>query len=170
MESPWRRANLQKFQIRNLLEARIRELRGRAVGDAFQQALFGDDAASRVAVTDQYAFEFHAQAYAPSAITTAVSDLSTSASTTMVASGTLIARRNSNVPAGWTFRLRRVVSSTGCAISSGVKGVLSFCKRPTDVSTRIFCVSCPVQQMLPAPYWLSNIKARIAGLPQKMTG
>ena len=59
------RANLQKFQIRNLLEARIRELRGRAVGDAFQQALFGDDAASRVAVTDQYAFEFHAQAYAP---------------------------------------------------------------------------------------------------------
>ena len=60
------RANLQKFQIRNLLEARIRELRGRAVGDAFQQALFGDDAASRVAVTDQYAFEFHAQAYAPS--------------------------------------------------------------------------------------------------------
>ena len=37
-----------------------------AVGKAFQHALFGDDAASRVAVTDQYAFEFHAQAYAPS--------------------------------------------------------------------------------------------------------
>ena len=33
---------------------------------AFQQALFGDDAASRVAVTDRCAFEFHAQAYAPS--------------------------------------------------------------------------------------------------------
>lgn len=60
------RANLQKFLIRNLLEARIRELRRQAVGKAFQQALFGDDAASRVAVTDQYAFEFHAQAYAPS--------------------------------------------------------------------------------------------------------
>ena len=60
------RANLQKFQIRNLLESRIRELRGRAVGDAFQQALFGDDVASRVAVTDHYVFEFHAQAYAPS--------------------------------------------------------------------------------------------------------
>jgi type III restriction enzyme len=60
------RANLQKFLIRNLLEARIRELRKQAVGKAFQQALFGDDAASRVAVTDQYAFEFHAQAYAPS--------------------------------------------------------------------------------------------------------
>lgn len=60
------RANLQKFLIRNLLEARIRDLRKQAVGQAFQQALFGEDAASRVAVTDQYAFEFHAQAYAPS--------------------------------------------------------------------------------------------------------
>lgn len=60
------RANLQKFLIRNLLEARIRELRKQAVGKAFQQTLFGDDAATRVAVTDQYAFEFHAQAYAPS--------------------------------------------------------------------------------------------------------
>ncbi len=60
------RANLQKFLIRNLVEARIRELRKQAVAKAFQQALFGDDAATRVAVTDQYAFEFHAQAYAPS--------------------------------------------------------------------------------------------------------
>lgn len=60
------RANLQKFLIRNLVEARIRELRKQAVGKAFQQALFGDDAATRVAVTDQYAFEFHAQVYAPS--------------------------------------------------------------------------------------------------------
>ncbi len=60
------RANLQKFLIRNLLEARIRDLRKQAVRKAFQHALFGDDAASRVAVTDQYAFEFHAQAYAPS--------------------------------------------------------------------------------------------------------
>ena len=59
------RANLQKFLIRNLLEARIRELRKQAVGKAFQRTLFGDDAAKRVAVTDQYAFEFHAQAYAP---------------------------------------------------------------------------------------------------------
>ncbi|MDD3329481.1 MAG: DEAD/DEAH box helicase family protein [Zoogloea sp.] len=60
------RVNLQKFLIRNLVEARIRELRKQAVGKAFQQALFGDDAATHVAVTDQYAFEFHAQAYAPS--------------------------------------------------------------------------------------------------------
>lgn len=60
------RANLQKFLIRNLLEARIRDLRRQAVGKAFQQALFGDDATSRVAVTDHYAYEFQAQAYAPS--------------------------------------------------------------------------------------------------------
>ncbi len=60
------RVNLQKFLIRNLLEVRIRALRKQAVGKAYQQALFGEDAASRVAVTDQYAFEFHAQAYAPS--------------------------------------------------------------------------------------------------------
>ena len=60
------RANLQKFLIRNRLEARIRELRKQAVGKAFQQTLFGDDAASRVAVSDIYAFEFHSQAYAPS--------------------------------------------------------------------------------------------------------
>ena len=60
------RANVQKFLIRNLLEARIRDLRQQAVSKAYQQALFGSDAASRVAVTDQYAFTFHAQAYAPS--------------------------------------------------------------------------------------------------------
>jgi type III restriction enzyme len=60
------RANLQKFLIRNLLEARIRDLRRQAIGKAYQQALFGEDAASRVTVTDQFAFEFHRQAYAPS--------------------------------------------------------------------------------------------------------
>lgn len=60
------RSNLQKFLVRNLLEANIRTLRRQAVGQAFQQALFGEDAAKHVAVTDQYAFEFHGQAYAPS--------------------------------------------------------------------------------------------------------
>lgn len=60
------RANLQKFLIRNRLEARIRDLRKQAVNKAFQQTLFADDAASGVAVSDIYAFEFHAQAYAPS--------------------------------------------------------------------------------------------------------
>ena len=60
------RANLQKFLIRNRLEARIRDLRKQAVGKAFQQTLFGEDAASRVAVSGQYAFDFHPHAYAPS--------------------------------------------------------------------------------------------------------
>ena len=59
------RVNLQKFQIRNLIELRIRELRKQAVNKAFQQVLFGDDVAAKVAVTDQHAFEFRAKAYAP---------------------------------------------------------------------------------------------------------
>lgn len=60
------RASLQKFLIRNLIEARIRALRQQAVAQAFQQTLFGDNAAARVTVSDLYAFEFHPQAYAPS--------------------------------------------------------------------------------------------------------
>ncbi len=58
-------ANLQKFLIRNRLEARIRDLRKQAVGKAYQQTLFGDNVASRVSVSDQYAFDFHLHAYAP---------------------------------------------------------------------------------------------------------
>ena len=60
------RANLQKFLIRNLIESRIRNLRNEAVNKAYQQVLFGEDAKQRVAVNDQYLFEFHPQAYAPS--------------------------------------------------------------------------------------------------------
>ena len=60
------RTNLQKFLIRNMLEGRIRDLRKQAVGKAFQQALFGDDAASRVAVSDICGLDFHPHAYAPS--------------------------------------------------------------------------------------------------------
>ena len=47
------------------LEARIRASRQQAIHQAFQQTLLGDDAASRVAVGDEYVFEFHGQAYAP---------------------------------------------------------------------------------------------------------
>ena len=60
------RANLQKFLIRKLIEARISALRKQAVGKAFQQALFAGDAASRVAVSEVCVFDFHPQAYAPS--------------------------------------------------------------------------------------------------------
>jgi type III restriction enzyme len=59
------RANLQKFLIRNLIEARIKELRLAAVRNAYQQTLFGEGRESRVAVSDSYTFEFHPQAYAP---------------------------------------------------------------------------------------------------------
>ncbi len=60
------RANRQKFLIRERIEARIRDLRKAAIGQAFQHTLFGDDAESRVSVSDQDPFEFHNQAYAPS--------------------------------------------------------------------------------------------------------
>lgn len=60
------RVNLQKFLIRNLIERHIRELRRQAVTRTYQQTLFSGDVASRVAVTDQYTFEFHPQAYTPS--------------------------------------------------------------------------------------------------------
>ncbi|MBP6735387.1 MAG: restriction endonuclease subunit R [Chromatiaceae bacterium] len=64
------RVNLQKFLIRNLIEARIREYRRQAVGQAYQRTLFGEGSASRVAVGDLndpgLVFEFHHQAYAPS--------------------------------------------------------------------------------------------------------
>ncbi|WIG54574.1 MAG: Type III restriction-modification enzyme helicase subunit [Rhodanobacteraceae bacterium] len=60
------RGNRQKFLIRTLLESRVRELRQAAVSEAYQSALFGVDAASRVAVGDDYIFTFNPQGYAPS--------------------------------------------------------------------------------------------------------
>ncbi len=60
------RCNLQKFLIRNRLETRIHELRKQAICKAFQQVLFADDAASRVAVNESYLFDFHPYAYSPS--------------------------------------------------------------------------------------------------------
>lgn len=63
---PLARINLQKFLIRDLIETRIRRLRTKAIGSAYQQTLFGENRAARVAVSDQYAFEFYPQAYAPS--------------------------------------------------------------------------------------------------------
>lgn len=60
------RANLQKFAIRNLIEAQVRRLKAQAVSTCFQQTLFGEDQAEHVAVSDLYAFEFHPHGYAPS--------------------------------------------------------------------------------------------------------
>ena len=59
------RLNRQKFLVRTLLEVRIRELRRAAVEQAYQQTLFGEDAAARVAVNDDYSFVFNPQGYAP---------------------------------------------------------------------------------------------------------
>jgi type III restriction enzyme len=59
------RANLQKFQLRDVLEGRIRHTRRQAARLAFQQQFFGEEAAARVAVDEALAFEFHPQAYAP---------------------------------------------------------------------------------------------------------
>lgn len=60
------RANLQKFLMRNLLEARIRELRRDAVNRAYQQALFGDNTAEAVSVSSEFTYDFRPEAYAPS--------------------------------------------------------------------------------------------------------
>lgn len=60
------RANLQKFLMRNLLDARIHELRDVAVKQAYQQALFGDGKSERVAVSNQFTYDFRPEAYAPS--------------------------------------------------------------------------------------------------------
>jgi type III restriction enzyme len=59
------RANLQKFLIRDCIEARIRALQQKAVSDCYQQTLFGPGADARVEVGDKFVFEFHAQHYAP---------------------------------------------------------------------------------------------------------
>jgi type III restriction enzyme len=60
------RANLQKFLMRNLLEARIRELRREAVNRAYNQTLFDDGHDERVAVSNQFTYDFRPEAYAPS--------------------------------------------------------------------------------------------------------
>ena len=60
------RANLQKFLIRKVLEAKIRDLRKQAINAAYQDTLFGGDQDEHIVVTDEYAFEFSTLAYAPS--------------------------------------------------------------------------------------------------------
>jgi type III restriction enzyme len=60
------RANLQKFQMRNLLEARIKDLRTIAVKQAYQESLFGDAAAERVSVSTEFVYDFRPEVYAPS--------------------------------------------------------------------------------------------------------
>ncbi|MDZ8118094.1 DEAD/DEAH box helicase [Pontiella agarivorans] len=60
--------NRKKFDLRNLLEERINELRKEAVHTAYQQFLFTDNVNDRVRVGSEYHFEFHPDAYAPSRV------------------------------------------------------------------------------------------------------
>ena len=60
------RANQLKFTLRTLLQDAIRRCRRQAVSEAYQRTLFGDGHEGRVATSDEFAFEFHPQAYAPS--------------------------------------------------------------------------------------------------------
>jgi hypothetical protein len=163
------RTNLLKFLIRDRLEARIRDLRKQAVGKAFQHTRFGDDAASRAAVSDQYAFEFHARALRPAATTTVASATSISGSTTTGAWAISTAKRSSSVPAGWIFRRSRVVFNFGYATWCGAKGVRSSCKRRTGVFTRTFCASFPVKMTSPDRFSPLNTRVPTAGYWPRMT-
>lgn len=60
------RANLQKFLMRNLLEASIRDLRRAAVTRAYQLTIFGEGNAERVTVSAQLPYDFRPEAYSPS--------------------------------------------------------------------------------------------------------
>lgn len=60
------RANQLKFTLRKLLDGNIRCLRREAVNRAYQQALFGEGREARVAVGEDFLFEFDPQGYAPS--------------------------------------------------------------------------------------------------------
>ncbi|MDA3875336.1 MAG: hypothetical protein PF795_15425 [Kiritimatiellae bacterium] len=59
------RANRQKFQLRNLLEARVHALRTEAAQNACGEFLFGEGRDQRVRIGSEYQFEFHPDAYAP---------------------------------------------------------------------------------------------------------
>lgn len=60
------RANRQKFLIRTILDAKIRDLRHQAVTKAYQQFLFTDGVKQRAAVGGEFDFVFHPDGYAPS--------------------------------------------------------------------------------------------------------
>jgi type III restriction enzyme len=59
------KVNQRKFEIRNLLEARINGLRKQAASAAYQESLFGEDVGERISVSDEYVFTFNPYAYSP---------------------------------------------------------------------------------------------------------
>jgi type III restriction enzyme len=60
------RANRQKFLLRSILEAKIRDSRREAVAKAYQQFLFTEGAKDRATVGGDFEFVFHPDGYAPS--------------------------------------------------------------------------------------------------------
>jgi len=62
---PLAKANRLKFVLRTMLGKRLQAMRKEAKLTAWQQTLFGDDAATRVRVGEGFEFEFHPDAYSP---------------------------------------------------------------------------------------------------------
>ena len=62
---PLAKANRLKFVLRTVLAKRLQAMRKEAKLTAWQQTLFGEDAASRVRVGEGFEFEFHPDAYSP---------------------------------------------------------------------------------------------------------
>ena len=60
------KVNQRKFEIRNMLDTRIRDLHNQAAKEAYQESLFGENAAENITVNDEYPFVFNPYAYAPS--------------------------------------------------------------------------------------------------------
>ncbi|OOZ39370.1 restriction endonuclease subunit R [Solemya pervernicosa gill symbiont] len=58
--------NQRKFEICNLLDARIRSMRKQAANSVYQEMLFTEGADERVSVSDEFVFTFNPYAYAPS--------------------------------------------------------------------------------------------------------
>jgi hypothetical protein len=164
------RVNLQKFLIRDRLEARIRELRGQAAKQAYQQALFGENAARRSATNTPLSSPLSFTRPAAIMMIALASLISTSIITD--ASATSTARKNSCALVNWIYGRSKDASGSGCATSSGAKGVPSSCKRPMAAFTRISCASCPTR---PTPkgkrarFWRWNTRAPTAGAMPKMT-
>ncbi|MFK5949971.1 MAG: DEAD/DEAH box helicase family protein [Methylococcales bacterium] len=59
------KVNQRKFEIRNMLDARIRALHNQAAKEAYQETLFGDSVAENITVNDEYTFVFNPYSYAP---------------------------------------------------------------------------------------------------------
>jgi hypothetical protein len=122
------------------------DLRRQAVGKAFQQACLVT-MRPRVAVTDQYAFEFHAQAYAPSRDYDGRFGHFDFRKHFYGRIGDFDSKEEFEC-ACWLDMsgAERAASSSGCATWCGARAVHSFCRRPMAASTQTSSASCPERQ------------------------